>query len=100
MPKPLERYVRTPKCKHCGHFRYYLDKGRQYRTDYCSCGGYHHKHRQGSKFCESNPDYEFNVRTMRYGEDPEEVRFDIEFHKQLASVPLLKQKGEAEECPF
>jgi hypothetical protein len=98
--QPIDHYLRPPKCRHCswvekpGAKRFYVDKLRQFRTDYCSCEGYHYRHRAGSKFCTSNPQYEFNVRTARYQEDPEEVRFDIAFDSQAALVL------ESEGCPF
>lgn len=94
LPRPLEHYIRTPKCKHCGWFRFYLDKARQYRKDYCSCEGYHYTHRIKSKFCVHHPEYEFNVRTMRYGEDPEDVRIEMALNR-----PANKEE-ETTECPF
>lgn len=81
MPRQLETYVRTKRCKHCGHDRFYLDKSRQYRTDYCSCEGYHYRHRAKSTFCVENPQYEFNVRVGRFGEDPADVQMEIAFDR-------------------
>lgn len=75
--KPLEDYVRLKKCKRCSWWRFYLDRARQYRTDYCDCAGYHYRHRIGSPFCQHHPECEFNTRVRRYGEDPLEVRIDI-----------------------
>jgi|GEM_PF-2773624 len=89
----LEWYVRAPKCKHCKHDRFYLDKARQYRTDYCSCEGYHYTHRRCSTYCIHRPDYERNVRIGRYGEDPLEVDLDMAFH----APPPISQPN---QCPF
>jgi hypothetical protein len=75
--QPTE-YKKTPTCKHCKSCnRFYLDKARQYRKDYCSCEGYHFTHRHGTTFCIHNPGYEINVRTVRYGEALEDVLADI-----------------------
>jgi ribosomal protein L37E len=89
----IDDYLRVPKCRHCGHNTFYLDKARQYRTDYCSCEGYHHTHRIRSPFCIHNARYEFNVRTRRYGEDPVDVQIDIAFDAPATDHHL-------EECPF
>ncbi len=71
-------YKRTPVCKHCKACnRYYLDKARQYRNDYCSCEGYHYKHRIKSACCIHHPDYELHVRVGRYGEDSAVVIAEI-----------------------
>jgi len=93
LPRRLADYVRIPKCHSCGHKNFYLDKSRQYRSDYCSCEGYHHRHRQKSKFCIHHPDYELNVRTERYGEDRLDVQLEI---AMLAPVP----DHQPEEAPF
>jgi hypothetical protein len=85
LPRALEDYIRVPKCRHCAHGSFYVDKIRLARRDgheNCRCGGYHHTHRIKSKFCEHHPDYQFNVRTMRYKECPEEVRLDIAFNTE------------------
>lgn len=81
----VEWYIRAKKCRHCGHGRFYLDRARQYRKDYCSCEGYHYRHREGSTYCIHNPNYQVNVRVGRYGEKLEDVLEDI----------MLK-----ELCPF
>jgi hypothetical protein len=90
---PLFKCWPEPKCKHCGHDKFYLDKARQYRNDYCTCEGYHWKHRTGSKFCIENPNYELNVRTERYGEDRAEVQLEIALAAPIA-------KFTPEEAPF
>lgn len=77
--RPLHDYLRVPKCRHCGHKSFYLDRARQYRNDYCRCEGYHYTHRAKSKFCTVNPNYELNVRVLRYGEDLTDVQIDIAF---------------------
>lgn len=92
---PWEWYKRTKKCRHCGHFRFYLDKARQYRTDYCCCAGYHHTHRSGSKFCEMNPQHELMVRTERYGEAVADVALDMAWEGRGATK--VKNK---DEVPF
>lgn len=71
-----------PECRHCGHNRFYLDRRRQWRTDYCNCEGYHYKHRAGSGCCELSPNYEVNVRVGRYGEKLEDVLEDIALREQ------------------
>lgn len=90
--QPLERYIRIPRCKRCLNTTFYVDKERQFRTDICTCDGYHFKHRIKSTFCIHNPLYQFNVRTMRFGEDPDEVREDIAFHEAITCT--------TEEAPF
>jgi hypothetical protein len=80
LKQKLDWYIRVPKCRHCKHASFYLDKSRQYRDDICDCSGYHFKHRIKSKFCEHHPDYQFNVRTLRYKECPEEVRLDMAYN--------------------
>ena len=78
MKRLPEQYKKTPVCKHCKCCnRYYLDKARQYRNDYCSCEGYHWTHRVKSPYCIHNPEYEIRVRTGRYGEALEDVLADI-----------------------
>jgi hypothetical protein len=89
----IDDYIRIPKCRHCGHKGFYLDKDRQYRGDYCSCEGYHYTHRKKSKFCIHHPDYQLNVRTERYGED----RLDVQLEIALAApVP----DDQPDEAPF
>ena len=88
---PLEWYVRAKKCRHCGWFRFYVDKARQFRNDYCTCAGYHHTHRKGSLMCEHHPNYEINVRTGRYGEALADVLADI--------ARRTKEEKENELCP-
>lgn len=90
--RPLDDYLRKKKCRHCGHDRFYLDRRRQWRTDYCSCDGYHYTHRIGSTYCMHNPNYEVNIRVGRYGEDLQEV---------LLEIALREKPPETEdECPF
>lgn len=65
----FEWYKRTPTCRHCGHFRMYPDRERQYRKDICrdsSCC--HYPHRIGSTVCIHHPQHEIIVRTGRGGE--------------------------------
>ena len=73
----LDWYLRKRRCRHCGHDRFYLDRARQFRDDYCTCSGYHYTHRKGSTFCEHHPNYQVNVRVGRYGEKLEDVLEDI-----------------------
>lgn len=76
----------VPACRHCGHDKFYLDRARQFRNDYCSCTeNYHYTHRKGSPMCIHHPDYQVNVRTRRYGEKLEDVLEDIKLRA---------------ECPF
>ena len=83
---PVEWYIRAKKCQHCGHGRFYLDRARQYRDDYCSCSeNYHYTHRKGSTYCIHNPNYEVNVRVGRYGESRDAV---------------LEEIKQRDECPF
>jgi DNA-directed RNA polymerase subunit RPC12/RpoP len=89
LPRQVEDYRRAPKCRHCGHKSFYLDKARQYRRDYCSCEGYHHTHRAKSPFCIENPNYELNVRVRRYGEDLLDVQIDIAF-----DAPMVTKSSE------
>jgi hypothetical protein len=94
--KMLEDYARTKKCKACGHWRFYWDKERNIRTfvkrnDICYCSSYPHPHRLKSKFCESHPKAEFNIRTQRHQEDAQQVAIDIAFDAPIYNI---------EECPF
>lgn len=93
LAKRLDAYVRPPKCKSCGHAKFHIDHGRLHRDDYCQCEGLHFKHRIKSRFCIHHPDYEFDVRTQRYGEDPADVRIE----QSLRDTP---QPQEDEACPF
>lgn len=90
----LEWYLRPKKCKNCSRTRFYVDKERQNRSDYCSCEGYHWKHRLGSPFCEHNKAYELNVRVGRYGEAEEDVKLEIAFRNEGHEI------DEGLECPF
>lgn len=81
----LDWYIKPKKCKSCRYIRFYIDNGRQRREDYCLCEGYHYTHRRKSKYCVFNPQYEVNVRVMRYGEDLAAVLEDIKLRA---------------ECPF
>ena len=80
--KKLEEYVRPKKCKECGHDRFYYDRERNHRSDYCSCEGYHWTHRRGTTYCIHNPLYQVNVRVGRYGEKLEDVLEDIALREQ------------------
>ena len=67
------------KCHHCQYARFYFDRARQYRDDYCSCShafGYHYTHRRGSPRCVHHPDFELNARVFS-GESLEHVLEDI-----------------------
>lgn len=89
----LEDYIRTKKCHACGHVKFYWDYERNSKATYCTCEGYHFNHREGSTFCIHHPRYEWNVRVLRNGEDPEEVALDIAFNAEVpAEAP--------EEVPF
>jgi hypothetical protein len=46
---PPDEYLRPPKCTRCGNRRYYVVPQRGGQV--CDCGGYHFKHRRGSKWC-------------------------------------------------
>lgn len=94
LARKLDRYIRPPKCKRCGHATLYLDKSRLHRNDYCTCEGLHYTHRIKSRFCIHHPDYQFDVRTKRYGEDPVEVRLELAFDAEPAPV------SDDIECPF
>jgi DNA-directed RNA polymerase subunit RPC12/RpoP len=62
------------RCRSCGHTSFYVDKERQRRKP-CLCGGYHFKHRPGSKCCEMNVMHPYH-RAAREGA-PEEFLLDI-----------------------
>lgn len=81
-------------CRHCGHDKFYVDRRRQWRTDYCRCEGYHHTHRIGSTYCEHNPRFEVNVRVDRYGERLEDVLIDIFLRDWLEIFPELEREHE------
>ena len=96
-PRPLEHYKHTPKCPECGsRLFWWLHVRRQNRDDYCTCSGYHWKHRKGSKFCEHNAWAEYHTRVEREREDPQEVLLDMfEGGRTLCGKP---EPGD--ECPF
>lgn len=77
--RKIETYVRPKKCKSCGHTRFYIDRWRLHRNDYCRCEGYHYTHRKGSTFCIHHPQQERNVRVERHGEHPLDVFIDQAF---------------------
>lgn len=69
LPRRLERYVRPPRCRSCGHQGLYLDRyrltserarGGSYRGGQdparrervCACDGYWFPHRRGSLRCQ------------------------------------------------
>lgn len=75
----------APACKHCGHDKFYLDRARQFRRDYCDCShtdGYHYRHREGSPFCIHNPEFQVNARTRKHDEKLEDVLEDIALREQ------------------
>ncbi len=51
-------YMRPPKCLTCGYYRLRpcFDRlaAAHGRKKACNCGGYHFRHRRGSKHCEHN----------------------------------------------
>lgn len=56
LPKHPDDYVRLPKCKGCGGKKYLVVKRNKQLT--CHCDGYWFPHRDGSKWCKYNPNYE------------------------------------------
>jgi DNA-directed RNA polymerase subunit RPC12/RpoP len=96
----VESYARPRRCLRCGHDRFYWDKARNLRpfierpteTCYCDSPAYAHPHRPGAKFCQKNPNYEFNLRTMWAGENATEVMVDMAFNGRSGTI--------SEECPF
>ena len=77
----LEWYIRPKRCRCCGHKAFYVDKERVRRKP-CYCEGYHYPHRPGTTFCVVNPQYQVNVRTMRYGEKLGDVLLDMYLREQ------------------
>lgn len=69
-------YVRAPRCRACGTPSLYVCRDRLPdrwgRRLGCNCGGYHFKHRRGSKYCEFNPRFDVSW-TERY--DERDTRF-------------------------
>jgi hypothetical protein len=60
LAKPLERYVRPPRCKVCGRRKYRVDLSRtlergRFRKRPCRCCEYPFPHRLGSGLCLHNP---------------------------------------------
>ena len=59
--RPLEDYVRRPKCKACGGNLHSIDAIRWReiaKQDTCYCSGYPFPHRKGSlRFCDHHPDF-------------------------------------------
>src|SRR4051794_35940633 len=96
----VDEYLVRRKCMNCGCKRFYWDKERNMRASngkergQCYCGAYAHPHRPGAKFCETNPESEFNTRVERYGEDPDDVKLDIAFNDGGQVL------GPNDPCPF
>ncbi len=62
----------------------------------CGCGGMHYKHRPGTKFCESHPDYELHMMA-RYGATDEDL-LDFLVERALEQPGITAKAGE--EPPF
>lgn len=59
LAKPLNDYLRPPRCTVCGKRKYRVDVSRtlergRYRRKPCNCGEYPFPHRVGSKWCALN----------------------------------------------
>lgn len=93
---PVEWYKIKRKCRSCGHWRFYLDKERTNRNDYCTCGTTHYPHRYKSSLCMHHPDYQMIVRTQVYGEERIEVMIDMAFNSPQQPEDFLT----SEEVPF
>jgi hypothetical protein len=91
-------------CRHCGYNKFYLDRRRQWRTDYCDCSSemYHYRHRIGSPYCQHNPNYELNVRVGKYGEDKYAVLAEIAERRLDDAIERALKLGPTndDECPF
>lgn len=73
--QPAE-YVRIPRCKHCGHNKYRIDR---YRAKFergpkptchpgrCGCSMYAFPHRRGSGFCAFNDKVTIEMLAAREG---------------------------------
>ncbi len=79
--------------KKCPHKKFYWDKSRNKRTDYCNCSGYHYTHRVNSKFCEKNKNVELNIRVERHGEERQDVLMDMAYENPTVMNPN-------DPCPF
>lgn len=89
--RPVEAYKIQRKCKACGWWRFYLDKERTNRMDYCRCEGWHHTHRFKSTFCIHHPARQL-IERIRAGEAEAEVRLDMAFDAPFEAAPI--------EAPF
>lgn len=60
LTKLPDEYIRPPRCPHCDGTRWYLDTNivRRHRKERCNCGGLHHTHRRGTRYCHSSPTVE------------------------------------------
>lgn len=88
----------APVCRHCGHDKFYLDRARQFRRDYCDCThlyGYHFTHRKGSPRCTHHPDFELHARVFS-GESRKDVLEDIARREK----DVLEDIALREQCPF
>lgn len=83
----VEWYKIKRKCKACGHQRFYVDKERQNRSDYCDCGSTHYRHRYKSNLCSHHPEFEKYERIRRYGEEAVEVVIDIAWRSAPMESP-------------
>lgn len=82
--RKVEHYRVARKCKACSHTHFYWDTERNLRAlisrpaETCHCSTYYtHPHRPGAKFCDANPDQEFNLRVYWMGEKASEVRVEM-----------------------
>jgi predicted nucleic-acid-binding Zn-ribbon protein len=83
---PVEMYIRPRKCKSCGHARFYADKERTNRQDYCRCDGWHHTHRRGSTYCLYHPQRQLLDR-LRAGESRADIALDLAFDSPVTPAP-------------
>lgn len=78
--KPKD-YIQPPRCKRCGHNRYYLVPPRGGKI--CDCGGYWFKHRAGSKWClKAKESITAAEAAQRWGGD------ELDYH--FANHPMIK----------
>ncbi len=95
LPTLPENYITPPKCKGCGKRSYRWDRWQEKynATHKCDCGGYHFRHRKGSKWCE------FATHTVtpeeaakRWGGDPLDYHFVSDSRLRIGII--------VSECPF
>lgn len=75
-------------------FEAMLKHEQQAQHKYCTCGGYHYKHRPGSRMCEQHP-FSSLYRQMREQDMTQDQILDIQ-----ADIAWSTPGKPGQQCPF